>query len=53
LEALGGAVAEHLDAIDPRLDGPTARALELIGADLDRERRDFGSMGKLSYLSGG
>ena len=27
-------MAEHRDAIDPLLDGPTARILDLVGADL-------------------
>jgi hypothetical protein len=38
LPALEAAVAEHRDAIDPLLDGPTARVLDLVGADLTAER---------------
>jgi hypothetical protein len=40
LPALQEAVAEHRDAIDPLLDGPTARILDLVGADLDAEHAD-------------
>lgn len=39
LPALEAAVTEHRDAIDPLLDGPTARVLELVGADLAAETR--------------
>jgi hypothetical protein len=38
LPALEAAVAEHRDAIDPLLDGPTARVLDLVDADLAAER---------------
>ena len=38
LPALEAAVAEHRDAIDPLLDGPTARVLDLVAADLAAER---------------
>ncbi len=38
LPALEAAVTEHRDAIDPLLDGPTARVLDLVGADLAAER---------------
>jgi hypothetical protein len=38
LPALESAVTEHRDAIDPLLDGPTARVLDLVGADLAAER---------------
>ncbi len=38
LTALEAAVAEHRDAIDPLLDGPTARVLDLVAADLTAER---------------
>jgi hypothetical protein len=41
LEALEQAVDEHRNAIDSRLDGPSARILELVSADLDRERADL------------
>jgi hypothetical protein len=41
VQALKGALAEHRDAIDPLLDGPTARVLTLVGADLDAESRDL------------
>ena len=37
LPALEAAVSEHRDAIDPLLDGPTARVLDLVGADLATE----------------
>ncbi len=37
LPALEAAVTEHRDAIDPLLDGPTARVLDLVGADLAAE----------------
>jgi hypothetical protein len=40
LPALQEEVAEHRDAIDPLLDGPTARILDLVGADLDAEQAD-------------
>jgi hypothetical protein len=39
LGALESALDEHRAAIDERLDGPTARILELVRADLDAERR--------------
>ncbi len=38
LQALDDAVVEHRDAIDPRLDGPTARVLDLVAADITGER---------------
>jgi hypothetical protein len=38
LPALQAAVTEHRDAIDPVLDGPTARTLDLVAADLTAER---------------
>jgi hypothetical protein len=38
LPALDTAAAEHRDAIDPLLDGPTARVLDLVTADLESER---------------
>ena len=38
LPALDAAVIEHRDAIDPLLDGPTARVLDLVAADLTAER---------------
>ena len=38
LPALEAALTEHRDAIDPLLDGPTARVLDLLGADLAAER---------------
>lgn len=41
LPALDVASAEHAAAVDDALDGPTARVLALVGADLDAERRDF------------
>lgn len=41
LKALEAAHAEHCSAINPSLDGPTARVLALIGADLAGERRDL------------
>lgn len=41
LPALDVAYAEHAAAVDDALDGPTARVLALVGADLDAERRDF------------
>ncbi len=37
LPALEAAVAEHRDGIDPLLDGPTARVLDLVAADLAAE----------------
>jgi hypothetical protein len=37
LPALEAALTEHRDAIDPLLDGPTARVLDLVGADLTSE----------------
>ena len=37
LPALEAAVIEHRDAIDPLLDGPTARILDLVSADLAAE----------------
>jgi hypothetical protein len=39
LAALQSALDEHRAALDERLDGPTARILELVGADLAAERR--------------
>jgi hypothetical protein len=41
LPALEAAVTEHRDAVDPRLDGPTARVLDLVGADLAEEARQL------------
>jgi hypothetical protein len=41
LPALDAAVAEHRDAVDPLLDGPTARVLDLVAADLTSERVDL------------
>jgi hypothetical protein len=38
LPALEAAVTEHRDATDPLLDGPTARTLDLVAADLTAER---------------
>jgi hypothetical protein len=38
LPALEAAVAEHRDATDPMLDGPTARVLDLVATDLAAER---------------
>jgi hypothetical protein len=38
LPALEDAVAEHRDGIDPLLDRPTARVLDLVAADLAAER---------------
>jgi hypothetical protein len=38
LRALEDAAAEHRDAIDGRLDGPTARVLDLVAADIADER---------------
>lgn len=38
LAALESALAEHRAAIDERLDGPTARILDLVGRDLTAER---------------
>jgi hypothetical protein len=37
LPAVEAAIAEHRDAIDPVLDGPTARILDLVAADLTVE----------------
>jgi hypothetical protein len=37
LSALEAALSEHRDAIDPVLDGPTARVLDLVAADLASE----------------
>jgi hypothetical protein len=41
LPALEGVVTEHRDAIDPLLDGPTARILDLVAADLAAEAADL------------
>jgi hypothetical protein len=41
LPALEDAVAEHRDAIDPLLDGPSARVLDLVAADLAAEAADL------------
>jgi hypothetical protein len=41
LPALKEAVAEHRDAIEPLLDGPTARILDLVGADLSAEEQQL------------
>ncbi len=38
LQALQDASAQHRDAIDRRLDGPTARVLDLVDTDLAGER---------------
>jgi len=38
LEALEDAAAQHRAAIDVRLDGPTARVLDLVDTDLAGER---------------
>ena len=38
LQAVDEALAEHRAAIDPLLDGPTARVLDLVAADLAAER---------------
>lgn len=46
--ALEDALAEHRRAIDPVLDGPTARVLALVGADLAEERRELGAFGSAS-----
>lgn len=37
LAAVRSALDEHRAAIDPRLDGPTSRVLDLVSADLDAE----------------
>lgn len=37
LAAVRGALDEHRAAVDPRLDGPTARILDLVTADLNAE----------------
>jgi hypothetical protein len=39
LDAMQSALDEHRAAIDDRLDGPTARILDLVGTDLAAERR--------------
>jgi hypothetical protein len=39
LTAMQSAIDEHRAAIDERLDGPTARILDLVNADLTAERR--------------
>ena len=39
LAALQSALDEHCAAIDERLDGPTARILELVSTDVAAERR--------------
>ncbi len=44
LQALEDAVNEHRDAIDPRVDGPTARILDLVSADLDDQRGDLAEL---------
>jgi hypothetical protein len=41
LPALKEAVAEHRDAIDALLDGPTARILDLVDADLSAEEQQL------------
>lgn len=41
LDAMQSAVDEHRAAIDDRLDGPTARILDLVDADLTAERREL------------
>jgi hypothetical protein len=45
LPALEAAVTEHRDAIDSVLDGPTARVLDLVGADLTEEARQLRALG--------
>ena len=44
LDAMHSALDEHRACIDPRLDGPTARILGLVGADFTAERRDLRSV---------
>jgi hypothetical protein len=39
LAAFQSALGEHRAAVDERLDGPTARILELVSADVAAERR--------------
>jgi hypothetical protein len=41
LPALSEAVAEHRGAIDPLLDGPTARILDIVAADLSAEEQQL------------
>jgi hypothetical protein len=43
LPALEAAVAEHREAIEPVLDGPTGRVLDLVGADLAAEAFEVAS----------
>lgn len=40
LDAVEDAIDEHRRAIDHRLDGPTARLLDLVEADVNAERRE-------------
>lgn len=40
LGAVSDAIDEHRRAIDHRLDGPTARLLDLVEADVNAERRE-------------
>lgn len=42
LDAVEDAIDEHRRAIDHRLDGPTARLLDLVEADVNAERREVG-----------
>lgn len=42
LDAVQDAIDEHRRAIDHRLDGPTARILDLVEADVNAERREVG-----------
>ena len=44
LDAMQSALEEHRSCIDDRLDGPTARILGLVDADLTAERRDLRSV---------
>jgi hypothetical protein len=43
LPALEAALTEHRAAVDPLLDGPTARVLDLVRADLAAEAIDIAS----------
>jgi hypothetical protein len=44
LDAMHSALEEHHAIIDARLDGPTARVLDLVSADLTAERDDLRSV---------
>lgn len=44
LAALDEALSAHLAAIDPALDGPTIRVLDLVLADVRRDRATAGSL---------